>query len=286
MFQHASSLGLITSKLSSQSSSLTINDCDEKLVKRIEALYRFPKATFFTGISNSNTTIEVQFDIRQGDTLNPTLFILLLEIILKNAHYDLDDYFKKEESNLIKVMIDGTPTVNFKLEFADDIVIYTYDQMLTEKVAQVIEYYARKTGLELNENKTKMMATQYKKKRRVLSMNLKGDNNDFNERAKATWRAKFKNKELLNRVDYKNKLKIYNCIIRLATLYSIEFMRPTIMIINKFVSLEKKVLYSIFKKEIYPIKCIKYIILDRLEKTKEPFDVYVEKEWKRPVGRP
>uniref|UniRef100_A0A0K0FGG9 Reverse transcriptase domain-containing protein n=1 Tax=Strongyloides venezuelensis TaxID=75913 RepID=A0A0K0FGG9_STRVS len=61
-------------------------------------------------------------------------------------------------------MIDGTPTVTLKLEFDDDIVIYTYDQKLTEKVAQVIEYHTRKTGLELNKNKTKIMATQYKKK--------------------------------------------------------------------------------------------------------------------------
>uniref|UniRef100_A0A0N5CBB4 Reverse transcriptase domain-containing protein n=1 Tax=Strongyloides papillosus TaxID=174720 RepID=A0A0N5CBB4_STREA len=220
--------------------SLAINDFDEELVSTIHIL-------------------QSKLGIRQGDTLSPKLFILLLEIILKNAQYDLDDCFKKEESNLVKVMIDGTSTVRFKLEFADDIVIYTYDQKLTEKIAQVIEYHARKTGLELNKDKTKMMATQYKKKLdnpiyevvsnykylgRVVSMDLNGDNNDFNERAKATWRARFKNKELLNRADYKNKLKIYNCIIRLATLYSIESMRPTIMLINKFVSLEKKVLFS------------------------------------------
>uniref|UniRef100_A0A0K0FGG8 Uncharacterized protein n=1 Tax=Strongyloides venezuelensis TaxID=75913 RepID=A0A0K0FGG8_STRVS len=102
-------------------------------------------------------------------------------------------------------------------------------------------------------------------------MNLKGNNNDFKERAKATW--------------CKNKLKIYNCIIRPATLYTIKSMRPLIMLINKFVSLEKKVLYCFFKKETYPTKCIKDIILDRMEKAKKPFDVYVEKEWKRPVER-
>uniref|UniRef100_A0A0N5B5E8 Reverse transcriptase domain-containing protein n=1 Tax=Strongyloides papillosus TaxID=174720 RepID=A0A0N5B5E8_STREA len=281
--------------------SLAINNFDEELVKRIEALYRSPKATFSTGINNSYTTFEVKSGIRQDDTLSPKLFILLLEIILKNAQYDLDDCFKNEESNLVKIMIDGTPTVSFKLEFADDIVIYTYDQKLTEKIAQVIEYHARKTGLELNKDKTKMMATQYKKKLdnpiyevvsnykylgRVVSMDLNGDNNDFNERAKATWRTRFKNKELLNRADYKNKLKIYNCIIRPATLYSIESMRPTIMLINKFVSLEKKVLHSIFKKEIHPAMCIKDIILDRMENARKPFDVYVEKDWKRPVGRP
>uniref|UniRef100_A0A0K0F137 Uncharacterized protein n=1 Tax=Strongyloides venezuelensis TaxID=75913 RepID=A0A0K0F137_STRVS len=62
-------------------------------------------------------------------------------------------------------------------------------------------------------------------------------------------------------------------------------MRPTIILINKFVSLEKNVLHSIFKKEIYFTKCIKYIILDRMKKAKKPFDVYVEKEWKRPVGK-
>uniref|UniRef100_A0A0N5C6I3 Reverse transcriptase domain-containing protein n=1 Tax=Strongyloides papillosus TaxID=174720 RepID=A0A0N5C6I3_STREA len=264
--------------------SLAINDFDEELVKRIEALYRSPKATFSTGINNSYTTFEVKSGIRQGDTLSPKLFILLLEIILKNAQHDLDDCFKNEESNLVKVMIDGTPTVSFKLEFADDIVIYTYDQKLTEKIAHVIEYHAKKTGLELNKDKTKMMATQYKKK--VVSMDLNGDNNDFNKRAKATWRARFKNKELLNRADYKNKLKIYNCIIRPATLYSIESMRPTIMLTNKFVSLEKKVLHSIFKKEIHPAMCIKDIILDRMEKPRKSFDVYVEKDWKRPVDRP
>uniref|UniRef100_A0A0N5C9P5 Reverse transcriptase domain-containing protein n=1 Tax=Strongyloides papillosus TaxID=174720 RepID=A0A0N5C9P5_STREA len=252
--------------------SLAINNFDEELVKRIEALYRSPKATFSTGINNSYTTIEVKSGIRQGDTLSPKLFILLLEIILKNAQHDLDDCFKNEESNLVKIMIDGTPTVSFKLEFADDKVIYTYDQKLTEKIAHVIEYHARKTGLELNKDKTKMMATQYKKKLdnpiyevvsnykylgRVVSMDLNGDNNDFNERAKATWRARFKNKELLNRADYKNKLRIYNCIIRPATLY-----------------------------KIHLAMCIKDIILDRMEKARKPFDVYVEKDWKRPVGRP
>uniref|UniRef100_A0A0K0FEX4 Reverse transcriptase domain-containing protein n=1 Tax=Strongyloides venezuelensis TaxID=75913 RepID=A0A0K0FEX4_STRVS len=163
-------------------------------------------------------------------------------------------------------MIDGTPTVSFKLEFDDDIVIHTYDQNLTEKIAQAIKYNAGKTDLELNKGKTKMTATQYKKK--VVSMNLKEDKNDFNKCAKATWRTRFKNKELLNRADYKNKLKISNCIIRSTTLYNIESARPTIMLINKFVSLEKKVLYSIFKKEIYPTKCIKDIILDRMEKKK------------------
>uniref|UniRef100_A0A0N5BL30 Uncharacterized protein n=1 Tax=Strongyloides papillosus TaxID=174720 RepID=A0A0N5BL30_STREA len=63
-------------------------------------------------------------------------------------------------------------------------------------------------------------------------------------------------------------------------------MRPTIMLINKFVSLEKKILHFIFKKEIHPAKGIKDIILDRMEKARKPFDVYVEKDWKRPVGRP
>uniref|UniRef100_A0A0K0FH29 Reverse transcriptase domain-containing protein n=1 Tax=Strongyloides venezuelensis TaxID=75913 RepID=A0A0K0FH29_STRVS len=47
--------------------SLAINDFDEELVKRIEALYRSPKATFSTGINNSNTTIEVKSGIRQSD---------------------------------------------------------------------------------------------------------------------------------------------------------------------------------------------------------------------------
>uniref|UniRef100_A0A0N5BL31 Reverse transcriptase domain-containing protein n=1 Tax=Strongyloides papillosus TaxID=174720 RepID=A0A0N5BL31_STREA len=142
--------------------SLAINDFDEELVKRIEALYRSPKATFSTGINNSYTTIEVKSGIRQSDTVSPKLFILLLKIILKNAQHDLDDCFKNEESNLVKVMIDGTPTVSFKLEFAEDIVIYTYDQKLTEKIAHVIKYHDRKTGLELSKDKTKMMATQYK----------------------------------------------------------------------------------------------------------------------------
>uniref|UniRef100_A0A0K0FVJ2 Reverse transcriptase domain-containing protein n=1 Tax=Strongyloides venezuelensis TaxID=75913 RepID=A0A0K0FVJ2_STRVS len=226
--------------------SLAISDFDEELVKRIEALYRFPKATFSIGINNSNTVIEVKSGIRQGDTLSPKLFVLLLKIILKNFQHDLNDYFKKEE-------------ISFQLEFAVDILIYTYDQTLTEKIAQVFEYHAGKTA-------------------RVVSMNLKGYKNDINERAKATWRARYKNKELLNSADHKNKVKNYNCIIRPATLYSIESMELTIMLINKFVSLEKKVLYSIFKKEIYPTKCIKDVILDRMKKAKKLFDVYVEKE--------
>uniref|UniRef100_A0A0K0DVT6 Reverse transcriptase domain-containing protein n=1 Tax=Strongyloides stercoralis TaxID=6248 RepID=A0A0K0DVT6_STRER len=282
--------------------SLAVAGIDEETIMRIQALYKNPKATFKTGVNEKSTTLTLKSGIRQGDTLSPKLFILLLQVVMNKVKKELEILNEDEKRNLVQLVKEGKTTESFKLEFADDIVIYTYDQKLTEKIAKFIEIHAGIVGLQINKKKTKMMGTEFKKKiedpvyevvdrykylGRTLTMDLRDDSLDFNERAKGAWRARYKANDLLRRTkDIRIKKKIYNMIIRPVFLYSIEAIRPTKSIILKYVNLEKKITQSIFRKEITLEKNVEDIIKERINKAQKPYRILLDETWKRKPGRP
>jgi hypothetical protein len=115
---------------------------DHRYTILIDAIYK--NATFKVNLPPETAPVATKRGIRQGDTLSPKLFILVLEDVFKNIHW--------EERGL---NVAGRRLSN--LRFADDIVLFSDTPEDLETMMQELSDASRKCGLEMNLIKTKIM---------------------------------------------------------------------------------------------------------------------------------
>ena len=119
-----------------------------KYLKIIEFEYNEPQ--FFVNLDGGRSANHVQHTgIRQGCTLSPFLFLLVMQIIMELVENEvnekrLEDKFKMKSFNQLEI---------FSLLFADDTLIFAENAQGLDILLKAIEKHSRQFGLILNKDK-------------------------------------------------------------------------------------------------------------------------------------
>lgn len=198
-----------------------------KLRRLIRMTMQNTRATILTQKGESDQ-ININRGVRQGDALSATLFNLSLEYVMR----------KVQKGNLRS----GGQQI---IAYADDIVIITKSRKILEDALQEIAVEGKKTGLQINENKTKIMIYGKKGKSSTVkigsfefekvekfkylgvTITSTGDRRkEIEEKIISTNRAYHANKKLLKSkiLSKQTKLNIYKVLIRPIMMYAAETM--------------------------------------------------------------
>jgi hypothetical protein len=196
-----------------------------------------------------STEFKTNNGIRQGDTLSATLFVLVVDHILR------------------KIETEGTLRNRGiqVIAYADDIAIIAKQKTLMEETVKVLTAEARDVGLEINAEKTKIMTTKTRNVKQMtfnqvqfqyvtkfnylgITVNNEGTNVDeIKEKIQATSRAYFANRKALKskKIRTKTKIKIYKTIIRPIMTYAAETLTMTKMDEDKLERCERRIIRAI-----------------------------------------
>jgi len=178
---------------------------------------------------------EINTGVRQGDALSAMLFNILLESIIR------------------KIKDHGKLNINMTqiIAYADDIAIVSRTKEELEKTFKELDRAAKKTGLYINQEKTKYMKSEKQKSKTISQHKVKIKINNYNieevdkfsylgtqisstdnsqeikARIQAGYRAYAANKKLLKNksISKHTKLKIYNTLIKPIVTYALESLR-------------------------------------------------------------
>ncbi|KAL0839312.1 hypothetical protein ABMA28_016056 [Loxostege sticticalis] len=126
------------------SESLRNARVDNRYINIIESIYS--NATLKVAIPYHTKPVKIQRGVRQGDTISPKLFTLVLE-----------DVFKKLDWEDKGLSIAGARLSN--LRFADDVVLFASDPEELQTMVHELHNASLNVGLEMNLTKTKVMTT-------------------------------------------------------------------------------------------------------------------------------
>lgn len=115
---------------------------DHRYTKLIKNIY--DNATMKVILTESTEPIAIKRGVRQGDTLSPKLFTLVLEDIFKKLSWE------KRGLNIAGARLNN-------LRFADDIVLLTDNPDELQIMIQELNDASLRVGLEMNLDKTKIM---------------------------------------------------------------------------------------------------------------------------------
>ena len=122
----------------------------EKIVNAIAAIYSNIKSRVRIGESLSEA-FNITTGVLQGDTLALSLFIIVLDCILKQT----------DPSHGVRTHLLGSDTCLPDLDFADDIVTFDSNETNAGEHLKNIQETAAKVGLEINRDKTKILLVNY-----------------------------------------------------------------------------------------------------------------------------
>lgn len=117
---------------------------DHRYIDIINSIYK--NATLKVAIPQHTNPVKIKRGVRQGDTISPKLFTLVLEDIFKRLNW--------EDKGL---SIAGSRLSN--LRFADDIVLFASDPAELQTMVNDLLDASLNVGLEMNLSKTKIMTT-------------------------------------------------------------------------------------------------------------------------------
>ena len=206
-------------------------DC--RYTEVIKNIYK--NATMHVKINDNLKTnqINIKRGVRQGDTISPKLFTLVLE-----------DVFKKLQWQTKGIKIDGS-FLNH-LRFADDIVLISSDIHELAEMTKELNQASKQVGLKMNIQKTKIMSevnidvtidnqqienvSQYVYLGHNITLGKENQRAEITRRIALAWAAFGKLTYILKNpeVPINLKRKVYNsCILPVAT-YGLETMALTV----------------------------------------------------------
>jgi Reverse transcriptase (RNA-dependent DNA polymerase) len=212
---------------------------DSRYTETIKNIYA--NATMHVKINDNLRTnqINIKRGVRQGDSISPKLFTLVLE-----------DIFKKLNWQAKGIKIDGS-FLNH-LRFADDIVLCSSDFHELVEMTRELNHASKQVGLKMNIQKTKIMSQENTEptidNQQIenvshyiyLGHNITlGKENQWAEvtrRIALTWAAFGKLTHILKNPDIPINLKrkVYNSCILPVTTYGMETMTLTVKTANRF----------------------------------------------------
>lgn len=198
-----------------------------KLKILIEAILQNTKAKI-RYLGTLTEEIKINKGVKQGDSISPTLFNMVLENVMRKA--------KLNNKNIITNEIQA-------VAYADDVTILAKTREQLINAVNKLETEAGKVGLEINQEKTKYMRIARQDERgidhlrtqkhifeTVSSLNYLGvtightSKERIRERLQKGYRTFGRNKKLLRskNISKKNKIKIYKTLIRPVIAYAME----------------------------------------------------------------
>ena len=126
--------------------------------QKIQAIIKdmYNKATFKVAYEdNESSTKKQHAGIRQGCPLSPFLFILVMTVMFKDIHMNVD-------RDITNRLVNGTTFA--EILYADDTMLVTQDTRSMHRILHAIEAESAYCGLELNKGKCNVIAMNGKNK--------------------------------------------------------------------------------------------------------------------------
>lgn len=195
---------------------------DHRYCALVENMYK--KATLRVNLPPVTEPVSIKKGVRQGDTLSPKLFTLVLEDILRSLHWE--DY---------GISVLGRRLNN--LRYADDIVLLASSPDELQHMMQELSDASNRCGLEMNLDKTKVMTNtesnatikvdhaviervdKYVYLGQEIVTGKKNQTNEINRRVRLAWAA-YSNLEFAFKMNLKaeQKARIFDqCILPVLT---------------------------------------------------------------------
>lgn len=170
----------------------------------------YSKSTSRIKMENKGEQFSIEKGVKQGDPLSPKLFIAVLECVFRNLDWS---------QNGIWVL--GHHLSH--LRFADDIIVFAKSAKELEQMMQSLAYESKKSGLQMNANKTKVMTNSIQKPVKVfgqqidyvqeyvylgkqVSLNKNSNKEEVDRRINSAWKKYWLHRDIL-KGDYHLKLK-------------------------------------------------------------------------------
>ena len=241
----------------------TLNDLgvDKHLVKLCGEIYRIKK--FFVDIENvQSTTHDQNTGIRQGCPLSPYLFVLVMDVIMKNIKSD-PAYVNAENM--------GIPFA--ELLYADDTVIFSDNHKSLETTLHLLQREGRKFGLTLNLSKCVHISineskdikfdnlSTVPKDRNTIYLgadinNKTAPSEEISRRIRETtvvWK-KMAKLWIRAKIPTHKKVQYYNAVVRAKLTYGLETLNMTLQQKARLRAFHAKGLRQILKKK-HPYHC-------------------------------
>lgn len=128
----------------------------QELIITLKNIYEEAESTVI--VNDAEIPIDVRRGVRQGDTISPRLFVLVLNTVLRSMNWE--EY---------GINVEGL-TLNH-VAFADDIALFARNKKMLEKMLTELDIGLKNVGLELSFKKTVFMCNRDYAKRTPLSCN-------------------------------------------------------------------------------------------------------------------
>lgn len=229
-------------------------------------------------------TFPIKRGVRQGDPMSPTLFIAILESIMRKLKWDK-----------CGVNINGKYLSH--LRFADDIVLLSESATQLQLMLNSLNAYSKQVGLEMNLTKTMLMTNNIEKKiisvdDKILNytedyiylgkqMSFKKTRNyqEIERRIQLAWKKYWSLKEI-----FKSDMPIYiktkvmtSCVLPCLT-YACQTWKYTTNIINKLSICQRGMERSMLS--IRKVQKIKHIKIRQLTKATDVVNHTLKLKWK------
>ena len=236
-------------------------DIPEMFIKAIESLYNNP--TFQVNINGNKSDWKKQgAAIRQGCPLSPYLFVILMTVMIRDVHDNLNSKRGTLEH------------INFnELVYADDTVLITNNTNAMNRLIEKIQYCAGYYGLNFNEKKCISMNFNTKSKTKFAdnsfvpteentsylgaNINYKHlPNQEINRRIAACMATLTRLNNFWNNNNCPNKFKIqvFDAVIRSKLVYGAESLKVTECMLSRLNAVQIKGLRKILNLEHSYIK--------------------------------
>ena len=220
----------------------------------------YDNSTSRVKLESNGPVIQINRGVRQGDPISPTIFIAVLESIIRKLNWE-------------KVGININGYYLSHLRFADDIVLFSENTSQLQLMVNALYEESQKVGLEINLNKTNIMTNHtnlpvYLKNMpltyvdtyiylgKQISFNQHNNELEVERRVNITWKKFWSLKEIFKSdMPTKLKSKVMNTCILPTLTYACQTWKFTRKSKNKIITSQRSMERSILKiKKINKIR--------------------------------
>lgn len=243
----------------------------------------YDNSTSRVKLETTGPPIQIKRGVRQGDPVSPTIFIAVLEYIIRKLKWE-------------KVGININGCYLSHLRFADDIVLLSESTNQLQQMINSLHEESHKVGLEINLDKTNVMTNHikipiYLKNRplnyvdtyiylgKQISFNQHNNEQEVDRRVNITWKKFWSLKEVLKSdMSIRLKSRVMNTCLLPSLTYACQTWKFTRKVKNKIITSQRSMERSILK--IKKLQKIRHTTIRQKTKVIDALSYSQKQKWR------